>query len=299
MAAQPEDPIVLRRRLRTELRTLRRDRGLTQAQAAEALDWSPSKILRIESGDVRVAPSDVRLLALQYEVTDKRRVDQLVEMARLARSDPYAAYKDIHRSASIEFFGYEAASIRIREYNMSWVPGLLQTEEYALTLLEQAFGDDKKQSEHRWQARAQRQTVFERSELPEMFFLLDEGVVRRDVGGPTIMRRQLEHVVELAQNRRINVRVLPFHAGAHPGLQGSFTLLEFADPRDDDVLYLEHIEEFIRDDPAQTSRFLERFFELEAVALSRDDTRGLLERRVADLAGKTAEPVTDRAEVES
>ncbi|HEV7759400.1 MAG TPA: helix-turn-helix transcriptional regulator, partial [Acidimicrobiales bacterium] len=234
MASQP-DPVVQRRRLRTDLRALRRKADKTQEQVAKAMDWSTSKLLRIETGEVRAAPTDVRVLSLYYGASEKQ-VEQLVEMARNARGDSWPDFKDVHQQASLNFFGYEAAASLMRIYHANLLPGLLQTEEYAYGTLTDTFGFDEEEVERRWEARSRRQQVLDRDVPPEIFALLDEGVVRRQVASPGIMRRQLEHLIELGQGDRLSIRVIPFSAGAHPGMSGPFTLLEFPDAQDDDVL---------------------------------------------------------------
>jgi transcriptional regulator with XRE-family HTH domain len=288
MASQP-DPVVQRRRLRTDLRALRRKADKTQEQVAKAMDWSTSKLLRIETGEVRAAPSDVRVLSLYYGAPEKQ-VEQLVEMARNARGDSWPDFRDVHQQASLNFFGYEAAASLMRIYHATLLPGLLQTEEYAFGTLTDTFGFDEEEVERRWEARSRRQLVLDRDDPPEIFALLDEGVVRRQVASAGVMRRQLEHLIELGQSDRLSIRVIPFSAGAHPGMSGPFTLLEFPDPQDDDVLYLEHVDgdKIIRDEPAITVQYTERFFALERVALSEAKTRDLLNEIIAGWGGPTA-----------
>jgi hypothetical protein len=252
------------------------------------MDWSTSKLLRIETGEVRAAPSDVRVLALYYGAAEKQ-VEQLVEMARNARGDSWPGFKDVHQQASLNYFGFEAAASLIRVYNALLLFGLLQTEEYATGTLEGTFRYDEEEVERRWEARSRRQERLERDDPPEIFCLLDEGVVRRQVSSPGVMRRQIEHLLELGERSNISIRVIPFSAGAHPGMTGPFTLLEFPDAQDDDVLYLEHVDgdKVIRDEPAVTVEYTERFFALEKIALSEAKTRDLLNSIIGDLGGPT------------
>jgi transcriptional regulator with XRE-family HTH domain len=298
MASQP-DPVVLRRRLRTELRALRRSTGKTQEQVAKLMDWSTSKLLRIETGEVRAAPSDVRVLALHYEAPEKR-VEQLVEMARNARGDSWPDFKDVHQLASLNFFGYEAAASLMRIFSAQLMPGLLQIEEYGRGILKYTFGYDDDEVDRRWEARIRRQELLERDDPPEIFCLLDEGVVRRQVTSPGVTRRQLEHLVEQGQQQHISIRVIPFATGAHPGMTGPFTLLEFPEPQDDDVLYLEHVDgdKVIRDDPSITVKYTERFLALEKIALSEAKTLDLLSEVIAGLGrSATRSTAAPKAEV--
>lgn len=299
MVGETEEPVVQRRRLRTELRALRRKKGDTQEAVAGAMDWSTSKVLRIENGDVRAAPSDVRLLAMHYGASE-RKVEQLVAMARAARDDTWPAFRDVHQPASLNFFGLEAAASLVRDFSLTLVPGLLQTEAYARKLLADMSGYGEDEVDRRWVARARRQELLERAELPELFFLLDEGVLRRVPTVP-VMLRQVEHLLAIGEFDRVSLRVIPFAKGVHPGMLGSFKLLEFPNPDDDDVLYLEHVDgdKVIREEPDVTSRYTQRFFDLEKLAMSESDTRALLESIRRDLGGGGPAPSPQKAEVTS
>ena len=129
------DPMAQRRRLRQELKRLRTEAGMTQREVAQALDWSPSKVIRIENGSVAVATTDLRALLMLFEMKDKRHEQELVEMARASKKQPWAQFRDVYSHEAIQYFAYEASASIIREYSNSWVPGLLQTEEYATALL--------------------------------------------------------------------------------------------------------------------------------------------------------------------
>jgi hypothetical protein len=207
-------------------------------------------------------------------------------VARDARSDSWSDFKDIYQPASLSFFGLEAAASLILDYNALLVPGLLQTEEYARELLSKIFGYSADEIDRRWDARSRRQGLHERPTPPEMLYLLDEAVVRRSTAIPGVMRRQLEYLVEMNDRDRISIRVIPFGAGVHPGMTGPFILLGFPNPEDGDALYLEHVDgdKVIREDPAVTGAYAERFFYLEKIALSRDETSRLLTEIIARMA---------------
>lgn len=287
MASQP-DPVVQRRRLRTELRALRRSASMTQEQAAKEMDWSTSKLLRIETGEVRAAPSDVRVLAMRYGAPDKR-VEQLVELARSARGDSWPDFRNVHQPASLNFFGYEAAASTIRTFQPALVPGLFQTEEYAVETLKKMFDYTEEEIERRWEARSRRQQLLERSDPPQVVSLLDEAVIQKEVGGTGVTRAQLAQLLALSERNKISIRIIANATGAHAGMLGSFTLLEFPEAQDDDVLYLEHVDgdKVIRDDPSITVKYTERFYDLEKIALSASKTRDLLNENIARLEGKT------------
>jgi transcriptional regulator with XRE-family HTH domain len=291
MAAGREEQVVRARRLRIELRQLRRDQAQTQADVARAMDWSNSKVIRIESGDARITVSDLRALLAHYGVGDAERIERLVEMARQSRNDPWKDFKDVHQAASLKYFGFEASASLVRAFSPALIHGLLQTEEYARALAADTFEWDERETERRWEARQRRQELHERPSSPEMFFVLDEAVIRREVGGAGVMRRQLERLQELARSGHLSLRVIPFTRGAHLGLTGPFVILEFPNPDDDDVLYLENVMgEVTREETEVTAKYTDRFFKLEAAALSESETSKLIDAAIEDMSG----PAPDR-----
>jgi transcriptional regulator with XRE-family HTH domain len=212
---------------------------MTQDQVAAEMDWSLSKLIRIEGGGVSISVSDLRSLLALYQVTDEDQVGELVSLARAARQRAwFTAYRDITSSQYVTFVGYEAAASAVRQFEPTLVPGQLQTEEYARAVTLEYAAD---RVDRLVEVRIRRQEVLEEPRR-QFFFILDEAVIRRQVGAPTnpgIMRRQLRSLVESARQPNITVEIVPFSAGVHPGMKGPFTLLEF--PGDDeDVLYLEN-----------------------------------------------------------
>lgn len=281
-----EDPAVQRRRLRVELRKLRQDAGMTQRDVAKAMDWSTSKLIRIESGDVGISSNDLKVLLAHYGVKEKRRIDTMVEMARTARKETWSEYRDVLHPAFLTYLGYESSARLIRNYQQLLIPGLLQTEEYARAVLTDVHGITGRPQERHWQARQRRQELHERENPPKMFFVIDEAAIHRQVGGPGAMRRQVERLKQLSTEPHITLQILPFTAGAQPGMRGPFVLLEFADPNDDDLLYLEHVtgDTTTRDVPEDTGPYLDVFYLLEEKALSPDDSRSLLDRVIQEMA---------------
>ncbi len=262
-----DDSAALRRRLRVELRRLRSQSTLTQRDVAKRLDWSPSKVIRIESGQVGISVTDLRALAALYGVTDEAQVDALVEMARGSKRQPFAEYRDVLPPETIRFFGYEASASLIRHVQPLVVPGLLQTEGYTRALLT-AYGASGEVIDRVVESRRERQEILDADGSPEVFTILDEGVVRRCVGGPAVMAKQLEHLQELDSRPGVSIQVMPFGAGAYEALQGAFVHLEFADPSDPDIVFLDNDRAgavFI-DDPAVTGTYQEKFFTFEESA---------------------------------
>lgn len=274
------DPVTMRRKLRVELKRLRTERGLTQRHVAEQLDWSQSKVIRIENGSVAVAVTDLQALLRLYGIEDQATIDPLDEMARGSKRLPFTDYKGVLPAETLRYFAYESSASIIRQVEPLLIPGLLQTEEYARALLE-SWGVDARRIDDVWAARLERQELLERPESPEMFFIVDEAVVVRPVGGDGVMRNQRNRLLELASRPRISIQVLPFAAGAQAALRGSFVYIEFPGADDLDVLYLEGQEgDYVfRDEEEVTGRYLERFFTLERVASSPVDLEKVLSGR--------------------
>jgi len=283
---QEQDPTVQRRRLRAELRNTRDAAGLRQAEVAQAMDWSLSKLMRIERGEVNVSTNDLRALLSHYGVKDKGRVNTLLELARSARGTSfYDQYSDLLKPGFKEFLAYEASASVIRQYEPVIIPGLLQTEEYARGLFEGISKSTPEAADRGWAVRQHRQDLVDRESPPEMRYVLDEAALRRHVGRGHVTRRQLERIKELAAEPHINIQIMSFARGAHPGMAGSFVLLEFADPNLTDLLHLESIDSItIRDDTELIARYLDRFAELEELSLSEDESIDFLDVMIDEMS---------------
>ncbi|WP_165958915.1 helix-turn-helix transcriptional regulator [Actinomadura sp. KC345] len=234
-------PTVRQRRLRVELRKARDEAALTQEQVAENLDWSLSKVIRIESGSVGVSTTDLKALLSLYGVSTER-IAELVELARLARERAWwSGYRKVISQQYYDLIGYESAAGIIRQYENLVIPGMLETQEYAREYIANLIDPELTGNvDTLVELRMRRQDILERADPPLLFYVLDESVVRRQVGGPRVMRNQLRHLIELANRPNVTIEVVPFTAGVNPGLNGSFTILEFPSPEDDDVLHLEN-----------------------------------------------------------
>jgi transcriptional regulator with XRE-family HTH domain len=281
-------PVVQRRRLRAELRRVRLEAGLTQDQVAEAMDWSLSKLIRIENGSVSISTNDLKAILQYYKITDSDRVADLIAMGRVARERSWwSEYRDIASRQTLQLIEYEAAAMISRNFQLSVVPGLLQTEEYARAVLEennaQRSGDEV---DVLVSIRMHRQELIDRAEPPLLFFIMDEGVVRRQVGGPAVMHRQLQRLIDVSAKPNVTVEVVPFSAGFHPGTLGSFVIHEFPDDADDDTVYLENQQgEFLnRDDPDEILAYRERFERLRQLSLGPEGTESFLVKLVDEMA---------------
>ena len=257
----------LRRRLTIELRRRRAEAKLTQRQVAQSLDWSPSKVIRIEQGTVRIGVTDLQALLRLYGVSDPEMIAELTAMARESKKLPFAEYREIFAAEALRYFQYEANASIIRQVTPLLVPGLLQIEEYSRSLLD-AYGTPPGNIDKIVEARKERQELFDRAEPPEAFFILDEAVLRRAVGGPKTMGRQIDHLVEMSRRPEISIQVIPFSVGAHSAMQGPFVHLEFPADNDPDVILVENTlgDTLFRDDEEITARYQEEFWALEDLA---------------------------------
>jgi transcriptional regulator with XRE-family HTH domain len=277
-----EDPAAMRRRLRVELKRLRTEAGITQREVAEALDWSPSKIIRIESGQVGITVTDLKALVGHYGLDDDGRLASLTELARGSKRQPFVEYRDVLTAETVKFHGYESSASRIRQAQPTLVPGIVQTEEYTRALLE-GYGRAPKGIDRVIESRRERQEVLERDSAPQLHMILDEAILRRVVGGPGVMRNQLQHLLELARRPTITIQVVPFDAGAYEALRGPFVLLEFPEVTDPDVVYLEYSRgpSTFTDDPAVAADYQERFITLEDLAARPEAFETYVDRALA------------------
>lgn len=286
-ASETLSPVVQRRRLRTELRRARLDAGLTQEQVATAMDWSLSKLIRIETGTVGISTNDLKAILAHYKITDDRRTAELLALSRGARERSWwNAYRDVSPRL-IQLIEYESASFIIRNFQPMLIPGLLQTEEYAAAMIRNLTPQaTAPEVDTGVEMRMKRQQLLLQSEMPLMFFIMDEAAVRRLVGGKEAMRRQIQRLLGESEKPTVTIEVVPFSAGEHPGMQGPFMLFEFPDAADDDALYLEGPSEsrWNRDDPEEISSYRERFEALRGLSLGPQGSIDFLRLLIGELA---------------
>jgi transcriptional regulator with XRE-family HTH domain len=262
MVELPRSPESLRRMLRHALRDARDEAGLTQRHAAETLEWSVSKIIRIEQGVVGVTTSDLKWLLDLYKVKDEKRREHLLDLARRSRRRPsWSEFSNAFSADSLILFGSESDARTILKYEPTFVPGILQTEEHTRALLKGLGIEDQKRVNQVVAARAQRQELLQETQRPELRFVIGEAAVSRNVGGRAIMRNQLERIHAVSRLPGVNIQILDFDAGAHPKMGGAFTVLEFSDVHLEDLLYLENAsgDKTIRDVPEMVADFREAF----------------------------------------
>ncbi len=234
-------PAVLRILLGAQLRRLRELKGVTLEDAGSLIRASHSKISRLESGRVGFKDRDVVDLFRYYGVTDQAQIQTLREIAVRANSRGWwQDYSDLLPSWFEEYISLEQAATRIHGYEVQFVPGLLQTEDYARAVTLLAYSNPREIT-RRVSLRMARQARLSAAEPVTVEMVLDEATLIRPIGGVSVMRAQLMHLIQLAQRPNVTIQILPFKAGGHPAAGGAFSILHFAESDLSDVVYLEQL----------------------------------------------------------
>lgn len=279
------NPTVRRRRLGQELRRLRELKGMTAEEVAERLLVSQSKISRLENGRRSISQRDVRDLCGVYEVEDQRIVESLMQMAKDSRQQGWwHAFGDIPYSV---YIGLETDAESLRVYEPQIITGLLQTGAYAEAIIRGGSPEASEQeNDKRVEVRLRRQSRITAETDPlRLWVVLDEASLRRVVGSRQVMREQLEHVMELSQQPHITVQVLPFEVGAHSGINGQYSILEFADAADSSVVYIEGVtSDLYLEKPHDVQKYTVMYEHLRAQSLNVEQSRQLVERIAKEYA---------------
>jgi transcriptional regulator with XRE-family HTH domain len=270
----PPNPTMLRRKLGAELRRLRERAHRTVADVSSQLRWSESKLSRIETAHTGIRRPDLERLLDVYAVADPARARLLAIAGRSRQRAWWEAYGDALPDAYETLIDFEAEAGTILTYESQVVPGLLQTSEYASAVTQAAILDEPVSFiAQRVQVRMARQAVLTRDPAPELWAILDEAVLRREIGGPDVLRRQMLRLIEMSELPTITIQVLPFSVGAHPALNGSFILLEFADGADQPLAYSEGITGGVFRNKAENVRHYRLSFEaLRELSLSPEES---------------------------
>jgi transcriptional regulator with XRE-family HTH domain len=281
-------PTVKRRRLAAELRDRRERAGLTIDEVAERLEWSTAKISRIENARVSVLPRDVKFLLSVYGVSESDEAwDVLLTLARESRQKGWwQQYGEAVPDWFEVFVGLEAEAATIWGYDAEFVPGILQTEEYARAVHRaQLINASDAEIDRLVRVRIARQELLTSYDAPQLWLILNEAVIRRKVGSRVVMENQLKRLLEAAELPNLTLQVVPFSAGAHPAMDGSFTLLGFPEPADPQIVYIEyHTGALYLEKTAEVQRYRLMFDHLRASAQSVDDSRALMARVAGELA---------------
>ncbi|MEU5428249.1 helix-turn-helix transcriptional regulator [Streptomyces olivoreticuli] len=272
------------RRLGSDLRQLRRKVNLTADQVAAELDFSQSKISRIENGEVRVSRTDLKAMLALYGVTDEAQVAAFIEAAKDARTRGWwIAYEDALPREYRDFIALEEAARNIRSFEGMVIPGLVQTPDYTRHII--TAGPAVLPPGHvdsLIKVRIERQAILERELPPKLWIIVTEGAIRQLVGGCKVMIDQLQHLEDLTERSNITLQVLPFSAGAHAGVQSSFVVFDF--PEDPSIACVANLTgTLFMDQAGQLEAFSGAFDNLRASALSPADSLTLIQSVIKEL----------------
>jgi hypothetical protein len=273
--------------LGAQLRRLREAAGISREAAGWEIRASESKISRMELGRVSFKERDVADLLTRYGLADGEQREELLRLARQANSAGWwHTYGDLLPSWFQSYLGLEAAASLIRTYEVQFVPGLLQTADYARAVVRLGYGAARQSEVDRRVAlrMARQRQLLTAPRPPRLWAVLDEAVVRRPIGGQQVLRDQVSALVEAARLPHVRLQLVPFRAGGHAGAGGAFTLLRFSDPDLPDVVYIEQLTSALyldrREDLDHYALAMEQ---LSAQAAPPDRTPELLAAVLADL----------------
>lgn len=275
-------PMVRRRLITTCLRFYREQAGINARSAAERILSNPSKITRLEKGQRGISARDVRDLCEIYDVPEPVR-NELMSLVQGVRTREWWQDTDLP-TALQTLIGLEGSAKTISEFEVIGIPGFLQTREYAETILELWIPDDPSRRKSAVDARIRRREIFDSNNPPEIQIVLDEAAIRRVVGGTQVMRGQLERLTDDVTNNGVDLRIIPYAAGAHIGVSNGFTVLEISNPLafpeempSPGFVYLELSNgSSYLDDPQDVEQHLTTFRLLRSIALSTEKSVDML-----------------------
>jgi transcriptional regulator with XRE-family HTH domain len=272
------------RRLAAQLRELREAAGLTQEDVSERTGKDRSTLYRLESAQQRPQKSTLIQLLDLYGAAEPRRSELLTLLREASQRGWMRPYRSELPDVYSDYIGFEDEARSIANYESLFVPGLLQTEAYARAQLRGTLPNaSEAETESRVAARLERQPVLVKDGAPKLWAIMDEAALRRHVGGRDVMRDQARHLLEARSLPNVTIQVIPYGAGAHPGMDGSFVILQFPDPDDPSIVYVESAAGglFLEQD-AEIRRYMLMFEHLRAAASGLDATAALLEAIVSE-----------------
>ncbi|WP_308440817.1 helix-turn-helix domain-containing protein [Sphaerimonospora thailandensis] len=287
MQIQPgSGPTALRILLGAQLRRLREDKGVSRDEAGRFIRGSESKISRMELGRVSFKERDVADLLTLYGVKDEK--TRAVVMGLVERANEpgwWHRFSDVLPAWFQTYVGLEEAATRIRTYEVQFVPGLLQTKEYARAVITAgAVGAVPEEIARRVDLRLERQRILDGEDSPLFWAVIDEAALRRPIGGVDVMRGQIQHLIDLMNQPNVTIQVIPFSYGGHAAEGGAFSILRFADPELPDIVYVEQLASALYlDKREELDRYIEVMERLCAVSTTPAETVDLLQRIIADL----------------
>ena len=280
-----QNPTLRARRLAAELQRRREATGMSREEVARRLEWSTSTLFRIETGRNRPQPGNVRMLLELYGVTGPER-DGLIQLTREARQPGWwHSFRDVLPNPYEVYIGLEAGAASIRNFEPTSYLGLLQTADYAReTFRNGPIELDPEEVERLLEVRLARQQILTRDDRPRLWAVIDEAVIHRAVGGSEVMRGQLRHLADAAQQGKTTIQVVPYRAGAHAGTTGPFVILDYAEATDPAVVYVETLAgDIYLEERSDVDRYTLAFDRLVAAALHPDDSVQLIEQVASSL----------------
>ncbi|MDT0458757.1 helix-turn-helix transcriptional regulator [Streptomyces sp. DSM 41527] len=269
-------PTARRRRLAIELKKLREDHGLTCNQVGESLDWSGSKVNRMETGQGRVQPSDIDALCRFYNTADELR-ELLKDLAKHSKMRGWwHAYGSAVPTWFSVYVGLEQAACSLRTYEAEFVPGLLQTADYARELHRATAQPSPDDVEQMIAVRMERQALLTAPQAPDLWAILHESVLRHAIGNREVMQAQFERLLKMAQLKNVTVQVLPFGSGSYPAT-GAYTMLGFPEQEDPDIVYRDGLTDAVYlEQPSDIAQYAKAFDNLRALSLSPQQSSALI-----------------------
>jgi hypothetical protein len=257
---------------------------------AEEMDWSLSKLIRIEAGAVSISQNDLKALLHLYHVIDDERVEDMLTLGRAARQKMWwDSYRDIINKPFSAFVGFESEASVIKTFQLLIVPGVLQTPDYARTVIRHmTFGSvSEKEIDRHVELRMERkERVLQGENPPRLFVVVDESVLRRAVGGTDVLSKQLDFLVEAAAMPSVVLQVLPHTTGIFPGMAVSFTLMEFSDPDEEPALFVEGPNARVTEDPTSRTpaNYQAAFNTLGQRSLGQSESIGLIKKIAKEIS---------------
>jgi transcriptional regulator with XRE-family HTH domain len=277
----PAEATVLRMLLGAQLRRLREAEGISPERAGYEIRASRSKISRMETGRVGFKIRDVEDLLTVYGVTDGHQRSEVIALARLSSAPNWwAKYGDVLPAWFETYLGLESAALTIRSFEVQFVPGLFQTEDYARAVTRLGHHSaPADEIERRVALRVKRQDLLTRPGPPRLWAVIDEAVLRRPYGGDTVMRAQLRRLAEAAELPHVTLQAVPFTRGGHAGASGAFSILRFHERDLPDVVYIEQLTSALYlDQRPDVEHYLEVVDQLSGEALTPAETRAFIEQ---------------------
>ena len=284
-AASSGGPTALRIVLGAQLRRLREAAEISRADAGYSIRGSESKISRLELGRVGLKERDVADLLTMYGVTDQTDRETFLEMVKRSNQPGWwHRFNDLMPDWFQDYVGLEEAATRILTYELQFLPGLMQTEDYARAIASHGRPDSAGQDvERRVGLRMNRQKILNRPGAPRLWAVIDESVLHRPIGGRDIMLAQLDHLLELTKMPQVTLQVVPYQLSGYAA-EGPFTMLRFGEPELPDLVYIEHLAGALYLDKRDEVELYSRVFDrLTVDALTPDRTRQMLAKARAEI----------------